>query len=72
MRARYTADSAERCESYCDNISSIKNMPPYSRAHKFRNGDKQVNGEDEKFAHGANVTTPAIPIVLDGGTILYA
>lgn len=27
---------------------------------EFREGDKQVNGEDEEFAHGANATTPAI------------
>jgi hypothetical protein len=31
-----------------------------ARAEEFRNADKQVNGEDEKFAQGANVITTAI------------
>ena len=29
-------------------------------AEKLRDDDKQVNGEDEEFAHGANAITTAI------------
>ena len=31
-----------------------------TRAEKLREGDKQVNDEDEEFAHGVNATTTGI------------
>ena len=29
-------------------------------AEEFREGDQQVDGEDEEFAHGCNGTMPAV------------